>query len=187
MRSVEYTIGANWKLVAENFMEYYHLPWVHPGLVKVSPMSAHHRWQGAGMYTGFCTSPDRAEHGGGRLAGPAGDDGPRRGRRESARFVWVFPYVAVNVAPNHIFLLLTRPLSADATAEIAYLLVPPGVADLPEADGAVEELLAFWDGVNREDIAIVERVQRGPRRIPPIPVGGCATGSRSPYTGSRTW
>ncbi len=38
-------------------MEYYHLPWVHPGLVKVSPMEAHHRWQGTGMYSGMCTSP----------------------------------------------------------------------------------------------------------------------------------
>ena len=49
--------NANYKLLAENFMEYYHLPWVHPGLVKVSPMSAHHRWQGPGKYVGFCTSP----------------------------------------------------------------------------------------------------------------------------------
>src|SRR3954469_507240 len=38
-------------------MEYYHLPWVPPGLVKVSPLKNHHRWQGAGMYVGFCTSP----------------------------------------------------------------------------------------------------------------------------------
>jgi len=161
VRTVEYTIGANWKLVAENFMEYYHLPWVHPGLVKVSPMSAHHRWQGAGMYMGFCTSPiaSNTEEGGWQglpaMTGLDADDA------ESARFAWVFPSVAVNALPNHTFLLLTRPLSADATAEVAYLLVPPESQTLPEADGAVEELIAFWDGVNREDIAIVERVQRG--------------------------
>src|SRR3954453_7089964 len=45
-RTATYEIRANYKLIAENFMEYYHLPWVHPGLVKVSPMDAHHRWQG---------------------------------------------------------------------------------------------------------------------------------------------
>ncbi len=56
-RTAEYEIAANYKLVGENFMEYYHLPWVHPGLVKVSPIEAHHRWQGPGMYAGFCTSP----------------------------------------------------------------------------------------------------------------------------------
>lgn len=57
LRRVEYEIAANWKLVGENFTEYYHLPWVHPGLVKVSPLKAHFRWQGSGMYVGFCTSP----------------------------------------------------------------------------------------------------------------------------------
>ena len=33
-----YEIEANYKLVGENFMEYYHLPWVHPELIKVSPV-----------------------------------------------------------------------------------------------------------------------------------------------------
>ncbi len=161
VRSVEYTIEANWKLIAENFMEYYHLPWVHPGLVKVSPMSAHHRWQGTGMYMGFCTSPiaSSTEDGGwDALPAMAGLDTEDA---ESARFAWVFPSVAVNALPNHTFLLLTRPVSAGLTAETAYLLVPPESKALPEADAAVDELLAFWDTVNREDIAIVERVQQG--------------------------
>ena len=72
---VEYEIAANWKLVAENFMEYYHLPWVHPGLVKVSPMDAHYRWQGTGMYVGFCTTP---------IAADTDDGGWQRPRRRSA-------------------------------------------------------------------------------------------------------
>ena len=52
-----YEIEANYKLVGENFMEYYHLPWVHPELVKVSPVKAHYRWQGPGMYMGMTTTP----------------------------------------------------------------------------------------------------------------------------------
>ena len=52
-----YDIGSNWKLIAENFMEYYHLPWVHPELVKVSRMEDHYRYQGPGMYTGMMTNP----------------------------------------------------------------------------------------------------------------------------------
>ncbi len=160
-RSVEYTIEANWKLIAENFMEYYHLPWVHPGLVKVSPMSAHHRWQGTGMYMGFCTSPIASSTEDGGWDGLPAMAGLDTEDAESARFAWVFPSVAVNALPNHTFLLLTRPVSAGRTAETAYLLVPPESKALPEADAAVDELLAFWDTVNREDIAIVERVQQG--------------------------
>ena len=161
VRSVEYAIEANWKLVAENFMEYYHLPWVHPGLVKVSPMSAHHRWQGSGMYMGFCTSPIAANSEDGGWDGLPAMAGLDADDSQSARFAWLFPSVAINALPNHTFLLLTRPVSARATSEVAYLLVPSDSRDLAGADDAIEELLAFWDGVNREDIAIVERVQEG--------------------------
>ena len=161
VRSVEYAIEANWKLVAENFMEYYHLPWVHPGLVKVSPMSAHHRWQGSGMYMGFCTSPIAANSEDGGWDGLPAMAGLDADDSQSARFAWLFPSVAINALPNHTFLLLARPVSARATSEVAYLLVPSDSRDLAGADDAIEELLAFWDGVNREDIAIVERVQEG--------------------------
>ena len=156
LRRVDYEIDANWKLVAENFMEYYHLPWVHPGLVKVSPLNAHHRWQGTGMYVGFCTTPiaantdDGGWHGLPALASLEGDDAV------SARFAWVFPSMAINALPNHTFLMLVRPDACGRTQESTYLLAH-GEGD----EAAVQELLAFWDEVNREDIGIVERVQQG--------------------------
>ena len=161
VRRIEYTIEANWKLVAENFMEYYHLPWVHPGLVKVSPMSAHHRWQGSGMYMGFCTSPIAANTDDGGWQGLPPQAGLSADDAVSARFAWVFPSVAINALPNHSFFLLVHPLSAGRTAEVAYLLAPPESLDGSGVDESVEELVAFWDTVNREDIEIVERVQRG--------------------------
>jgi choline monooxygenase len=163
LRRVEYEIAANWKLVAENFMEYYHLPWVHPGLVKVSPMKSHFRWQGTGMYMGFCTSPiaANADDGGWQGLPPLstldGEDAI------SARFTWLFPSVAINALPNHTFLMLTQPTGPGRTKEVTYLLSHPDsmerAGDSLERD--VEGLLAFWDEVNREDIAIVERVQAG--------------------------
>jgi phenylpropionate dioxygenase-like ring-hydroxylating dioxygenase large terminal subunit len=163
VRRVDYEIAANWKLVAENYVEYYHLPWVHPGLVKVSPMKAHHRWQGRGMYVGFCTSPiaSNTEDGGWEglpaLATLDEDDAV------SARFAWVFPNVAINALPNHTFLMLTRPTAAGLTHEATYLLAHPESLERAgdAAEAGSEELLTFWDAVNREDIAIVERVQAG--------------------------
>jgi choline monooxygenase len=163
VRRVSYEIDANWKLVAENFMEYYHLPWVHPSLVKVSPMSAHYRWQGRGMYVGFCTTPiaENSDEGGWQGVPPM----PELPQQDavSARFAWLFPSVAINALPNHTFLMLTRPTAAGHTSEVTYLLVPEATHANLEAVGeqAVDSLLAFWDEVNREDIEIVERVQRG--------------------------
>jgi choline monooxygenase len=163
LRRVEYEIAANWKLVAENFMEYYHLPWVHPGLVKVSPMKAHHRWQGAGMYVGFCTSPIAANTEDGGWQGLPAVSTLDESDATSARFAWLFPNIALSVLPNHAFLLLARPTSAAVTSEVAYLLSHPESIERPGSsfESEIEELLAFWDEVNREDIAIVERVQAG--------------------------
>jgi choline monooxygenase len=156
-----YEIAANYKLGAENFMEYYHLPWVHPGLVQVSPVEAHHRWQGAGMYSGFCTSP---------IAPDTGDAGWQRGvpaisglsedDATSARFAWLFPNVAVNILPNHLFLILARPINPRLTLETTYLLTHPESGTDADSE-QVEGLAAFWDEVNREDIDIVQRVQQG--------------------------
>jgi choline monooxygenase len=161
-RTAEYEIEANYKLVAENFIEYYHLPWVHPGLVKVSPIEAHHRWQGAGMYAGFCTSPiapDTEDGGWQRGLAPIG--GLDASDATSARFAWLFPNVAINILPNHVFVILARPVTPRLTRETTYLLTHPESTVEGDTGQAVDELTTFWDTVNREDIDIVQRVQRG--------------------------
>jgi choline monooxygenase len=160
--TAHYDIAANYKLVAENFMEYYHLPWVHPGLVKVSPIEAHHRWQGTGLYTGMCTNPIAADSDqGGWQGGLPAISGLSDDDAQSARFVWLFPNVAINVLPNHLFLIHAAPLSPARTRETTYLLTHPESATHPGAEEAVQRLTAVWDEVNREDIEIVERVQEG--------------------------
>ncbi len=160
-RSKTYEIDANWKLVAENFMEYYHLPWVHPGLVKVSPINAHYRWQGRGAYIGFCTSPISSNADEGGWDGLPAISGLNDVDAVSARFVVLFPNVALSVLPNHTFVMLMEPTSAGHTSERTYLLTNPESHDREGSDAAVDELMRFWDSVNAEDVEIVEVVQRG--------------------------
>jgi choline monooxygenase len=161
-RTAEYRIAANYKLVAENFMEYYHLPWVHPGLVKVSPIEAHHRWQGRGMYVGFCTSPVAPDtDDGGWQSGLPPIGGLDASDAVSARFAWLFPNVALNVLPNHLFIIHARPAGPGLTHETTYLLTHPESTGAADTGRAVDEIAKFWDEVNREDIGIVERVQAG--------------------------
>ena len=63
--------------------------------------------------------------------------------------------------PNHVFVMIAEPVSAGHTSERTYLLAHPDSVARPGAEQAIDELAGFWDAVNREDIAIVERVQLG--------------------------
>jgi choline monooxygenase len=161
VREKRYEIASNYKLIGENYMEFYHLPWVHPELVKVSRMEDHYRWQGPGMYMGFCTTPisQNTDAGGWQGLPPVGS--LSRTDAESGRFIWLFPNTAVNVLPNHSFVMITRPDGPGRTLEDTYILAHPESLGSAEADDELNQLAKFWDLVNVQDIEIVERVQEG--------------------------
>jgi len=164
-----YDIGANWKLIAENFMEYYHLPWVHPELVRVSRMQDHYRFQGPGMYTGMTTNPVSRDENSVWLDLP-----PSAGLAEedlvSGKFIHVFPSLTISVLPNHVFAMFLDPVAPDRTIERTSLLTHPDTMTKPASSAALDKLHAFWDHVNREDVEIVEKVQEG-ISIPEYPGG----------------
>ncbi len=155
----DYDIGANWKLVAENFMEYYHLPWVHPELAKVSRIQDHYRFQGPGMYTGMMTSPISGADSAWMALQPHA--GVPEADRNSGKFMLLFPNAAMSVLPNHCFLMILEPVAHDRTLERCYILTHPDSMGSDGAKEALEKLLGFWDHVNLEDIEIVESVQLG--------------------------
>jgi choline monooxygenase len=160
-REKKFTFKANYKLVGENFMEYYHLPWVHPELIKVSRMEDHYRWQGPGMYTGMTTWPiaQNSEEGGWLGLPPL--SGLTDTNPESARFIWLFPNVAINVMPNHSFVMMTQPNGPAHTIEQTWLLCHPESLAAEGAEAQLEQLVKFWTLVNEQDIEIVEKVQAG--------------------------
>lgn len=155
-----YDIAANWKLIQENFMEYYHLPWVHPDLAKVSKIEDHYRWQGPGMYCGMTTTPVSQGDGGEWLALPP-YGGVEGSDLISGRHIALFPNVAMSVLPNHAFIMILNPVGHDRTIESTTILTHDDSMATDGAADALSELAAFWDEVNREDVHIVERVQQG--------------------------
>ena len=161
VRTKDYPIKANWKLIAENYMEYYHLPWVHPELAKVSKMEDHYRYQGKGMYMGMTTYPisSDSEEGGWLGLPPA----PKLTEQEqvSGRFFSMFPNVCASFMPNHVFIMLFLPTSAGFTLEKTALLCHPDSIGSPEAEAEIEQLANFWDLINLEDVDIVQVVQEG--------------------------
>lgn len=167
-----FDVAANWKLITENFQEYYHLAWVHPELAKVSRVRDHYRYQGSGMYCGQATTP---------VSGDDRDDWlvlpPAAGLDDSdavsGRFVALFPNLTLAVLPSHAFVIRLEPLSTGVTREHCTFLLPP-TTDADRVGDAFEATRKFWIEVNNEDIDICERAQRG------LALGGAPPGPLSP-------
>ena len=155
-----YDVASNYKLIEENFMEYYHLPFVHPELTNVSRMEDHHRSQGAGMYTGMLTTPVSRDVDSVWLNLPAAQ-GLNKEHLQAAYHICIFPNVTITILPNHAFCMITDPIRANQTRERTFLLTPPGTLDNESYTSMFLELVKFWDMVNTQDLGIVERVQLG--------------------------
>lgn len=170
--SADVEIDANWKLISENYQEYYHLGWIHPGLAKVSRVRDHYRYQGAGQYCGQTTSP---------VSGDDRDDWTamptphwlNESDAASGRFLALFPNVLLSVLPNHVFIIILEPVAPGKTIEHTGFLLP--ALDEEGVDpAAFDAMRTFWFDVNNEDIDIVQRGQRGLAR------GGFTPGRLSP-------
>jgi choline monooxygenase len=57
--------------------------------------------------------------------------------------------------------MLNRPVGPGRTIEQTVLLAHPDSESSPDAAAGLDQLEKFWDLVNRQDLEIVERVQRG--------------------------
>ncbi len=165
-----FDIEANWKLIAENYQEYYHLQWVHPDLATVSRVADHYRYQGRGCWIGQTTTPVSSEERDDWLVLPP-SAGLDASDAASGRFIWLFPNVGLSVLPNHCFVMLLQPVSPGRTIERGLWRLPAG--SVANAAG-VAKTVEFWSAVNAEDIDIVERGQRGLR------AGGFTPGRLSP-------
>jgi len=155
-----FDVKANWKLIAENFMEYYHLPTIHPELVKVSKVNLHYRYQGSGMYMGFCTSPLSADPlSPFELIPPV--PGLNETEAKSAMWIHIFPNISMFLFPNHLFTLLLNPRGCGETLEYTDILVHPSGFQTENYAQHYEDIFKYWDVVNRQDFEAVQRVQIG--------------------------
>ncbi|KAJ8603772.1 hypothetical protein CTAYLR_000328 [Chrysophaeum taylorii] len=158
-------INANWKILAENFSEYYHLPAVHPELCAVSGVDEHVRTQGAGKYLGFATAP--LTNGGTAVDPVVAPPMPGlEGTPDAfaARHVMIYPSAFMSFYPHHVFRVILEPLSAGVTRERTHLVVHPKIYDDlgdERAEQTIDRFMAFHQKVNNEDMSICEAVQRG--------------------------
>lgn len=152
-RSRDYVIHANWALYVENYLEGFHIPFVHAGLNQVVDYGSY----ASELYR--YSNLQLAEARDGEIAfdlpAESPDHGrPGGGRRIAAYYWWVFPNLMFNFYPWGLSLNVVLPEAIDRTR----VLFRSFVRDAGKLDAGAGSAL---DQVEMEDEAVVEAVQRG--------------------------
>lgn len=157
---LRFELQANWKLAIENFVERYHLPFVHPQLNAVSSVKhTLHITDGDG-YVGvgsrnFAPPPVTPDH-----LLPA-FPGLEAEASTKAEYVELFPNVMIGVHYNHVYAFIIQPLAVDHTVERFEFFFVGDAAMTPELERARGQMIDLINLVNGEDIDIVQRLHRG--------------------------
>jgi carnitine monooxygenase subunit len=150
-----YDVKANWKILAENFLECYHCPVSHHDFSKLIDLDTYAGKVHSDVFWHF-RSTARAAAVEANTAGIA-DLPPER--RDLWNFV-IWPNFMANIYPGAGNISTNRllPLAADRTLAIYDFYFEPSATD-----EQMHENVEFIDTVQREDVALCESVQRGLR------------------------
>jgi choline monooxygenase len=143
---VDYVAECNWKVYVDNYLEGYHVPYVHPELMKIydfqrytTELDARYSLQWSPL------APGDAPYG---IA-----EGDR------AYYFFVFPNFMLNILPGRLQTNLVVPLGPDrARVEFRYFHARTEGA---EAERLIADDIAYSDRVQLEDLGICAHVQRG--------------------------
>jgi len=156
LQSVErrdYVIDCNWKVYVDNYLEGYHIPIAHPGLMKEIDY-ANYRTETYRYYSQQF-APIR-----GMKPADTGERfyAPGSGLQEALYF-WVFPNLMLNIYPDNISTNLIVPLAHNKTLTIFEWFFHD--VQTEKVKERVKRAVAFSDEVQQEDITLCENVQRG--------------------------
>lgn len=157
---LRFELTANWKLAIENFVERYHLPFVHPQLNSVSSVKHTLHITDGEKYVGVGSrnfapppvTPDRL------LPTFPGLDAEASTKAE---YVELFPNVMIGVHYNHVYAFIIQPVAVDRTVERFEFFFVGDAAMAPELEPARRQMIDLIDLVNGEDIDIVQRLHVG--------------------------
>ncbi|WP_337868503.1 aromatic ring-hydroxylating dioxygenase subunit alpha [Meiothermus sp.] len=147
-RARDYLVRANWALYCDNYLEGFHIPYIHASLNSAIDYSS---------YTTEVYDWCNLQLGVAAPGEPCFDlpkDSPDYGQRIAAYYYWVFPNLMLNFYPWGLSVNVVRPLGLELT-KVSFL---PYVWDASKLEAGAGAAL---DRVEREDEVVVEAVQKG--------------------------
>jgi len=147
-RSRDYLVHANWALYCDNYLEGFHIPYLHAALADAVDYGAYRTelFAHANLQVGIAAGGEEA------FALPPGH--ADEGQAVAAYWWWLWPNTMLNFYPWGLSINVVKPLAVDRT-RISYFVYVWDPSRLSRGAGAA------LDRVEREDEAIVESVQRG--------------------------
>jgi phenylpropionate dioxygenase-like ring-hydroxylating dioxygenase large terminal subunit len=145
-RRVEYRLNCNWKVYVDNYLEGYHLPYVHPELCNLLDYQQYVTETFGQVSLQY--SPLNRDQIYGSM-----------GQSSEAFYYFIFPNTMLNILPGRLQTNVVTPLAHDKTKvtfEYYY-------DDITSADAirAIGQDIGYSERVQQEDIEICERVQAG--------------------------
>ena len=146
--SREYLVNANWALYCDNYLEGFHIPFVHPDLNASLDYSKYK----TELYDNMSLQIGFADEGVECFDLPPGH--PDEGHKVAAYYYWIYPNLMFNFYPWGLSINVIKPISVAKTKVnfISYVWNPE---KLEVGAGAL------LDKVEREDEFVVEGVQKG--------------------------
>ncbi len=148
--SRDYVVRANWALYVDNYLEGFHIPYVHAGLSEALDYGDYR----TELFPWGVLQLGVASNDLGLFTLPDGH--PDRGQRIAAWYFWLWPNTMLNVYPWGISVNVVKPLAVDRT-RVSFLSYVWNEEALDRGAGA------GLDRVEREDEVIVESIQAGMR------------------------
>ena len=148
--SKEYLVNASWALYCENYLEGFHIPFVHAGLNSVIDYGNYsvELFRYSSLQLGIAKD--------GELAFDLPRSSPDYGKRVAAYYFWVFPNLMFNFYPWGLSLNIIHPLGISKT-KVKFISFVFDESKLRMGAGA------DLHKVEMEDEEIVQNVQRGIR------------------------
>ncbi len=147
-RSRDYEISANWALYCENYLEGFHIPFVHPGLNSTLDWRAYevHLQDFSSLQVGIASPGEPV------FDLPAGH--PDHGKAVAAYYWWVFPNLMLNFYPWGLSVNIVEPMGP-GRCRVRFQSYVWQAELLDQGAGGP------LDAVEMEDEAVVEAVQLG--------------------------
>jgi choline monooxygenase len=167
----QWHIPCNWKMYVDNYMEGYHIPFIHPGLQKALHPSIYTYELGVSSNVQYGAEP-HPRGPGSRVAAVLGSvqafralKPPMPGLDEQERagyyFFWLFPTNTFNFMPDGFLMFTIQPVDVEQTQCTFSWWLPEG-KDL--TDRLMQAAIVnFGHLVNMEDVEICAHAQKGMR------------------------